>query len=49
MKDLKTKLKRTYLKLLKAHASHKMDKAMMLYQKVLRLQLEMKKNESKSD
>lgn len=34
-------LKKTYLKLLKAHAQSKLRKAHKLYDKVLRLQLEM--------
>jgi len=38
MDHIRTKLKKTYLKLLKAHAKRKVDKANRLYEKVLIMQ-----------
>ena len=38
MDNIRTKLKKTYLKLLKAHAKRKVDKANRLYEKVLLMQ-----------
>ena len=41
MDNIRSKLQDKYLKLLKAHARRKMQKAHRLYEKVLALQLEM--------
>lgn len=38
MGHIRTKLKKTYLKLLKSHAKRKVDKANRLYEKVLLMQ-----------
>ena len=40
MDNIRSKLQKKYLKLLKAHARRKMQKAHRLYEKVLALQLE---------
>ena len=41
---IQTKLKKAWLKLLKAYCKHKMNKAARLEQKIIQLELELKRN-----
>ena len=45
MKDLNLKLKKVWLKLLKASCKHKWDKARDLHAKIIGLELEIKQSE----